>query len=299
MSDISTEYSNSQLIKSSDLTSQFSEDENEDIRSQNDNLSDEDLLNIFSTNENSPKNEEEKVDEIKLYFNSKIQKEEKKIDNQKQIESTPKKSIFKINVSSPSLNESTLLTKKRRGRQTSNKNGKAHDKNSTDNLLRKIQVHYMTFIICFINEILNQLNYQQTFLKLDYEYKKNVSKKFSDFLKNKNLSDIICNKISNKYKKEDINKNKIIYEQIKDDLIFKNLFKENYLEFFKNIYYKSVNKINLIKYGLNKEIILPKNKVKMFKDLIEEKTEEDEDYIKNLHLCVAQNYLPKNTFLMY
>jgi hypothetical protein len=299
MSDISTEYSNSQLIKSSDLTSQFSEDENEDIRSQNDNLSDEDLLNIFSTNENSPKNEEEKVDEIKLYFNSKIQKEEKKIDNQKQIESTPKKSIFKINVSSPSLNESTLLTKKRRGRQTSNKNGKAHDKNSTDNLLRKIQVHYMTFIICFINEILNQLNYQQTFLKLDYEYKKNVSKKFSDLLKNKNLSDIICNKISNKYKKEDINKNKIIYEQIKDDLIFKNLFKENYLEFFKNIYYKSVNKINLIKYGLNKEIILPKNKVKMFKDLIEEKTEEDEDYIKNLHLCVAQNYLPKNTFLMY
>ena len=292
MSDISTEYSNSQLIKSSDLTSQFSEDENEDIRSQNDNLSDEDLLNIFSTNENSPKNEEEKVDEIKLYFNSKIQKEEKKIDNQKQIESTPKKSIFKINVSSPSLNESTLLTKKRRGRQTSNKNGKAHDKNSTDNLLRKIQVHYMTFIICFINEILNQLNYQQTFLKLDYEYKKNVSKKFSDLLKNKNLSDIICNKISNKYKKEDINKNK-------DDLIFKNLFKENYLEFFKNIYYKSVNKINLIKYGLNKEIILPKNKVKMFKDLIEEKTEEDEDYIKNLHLCVAQNYLPKNTFLMY
>ena len=299
MSDISTEYSNSQLIKSSDLTSQFSEDENEDIRSQNDNLSDEDLLNIFSTNENSPKNEEEKVDEIKLYFNSKIQKEEKKIDNQKQIESTPKKSIFKINVSSPSLNESTLLTKKRRGRQTSNKNGKAHDKNSTDNLLRKIQVHYMTFIICFINEILNQLNYQQTFLKLDYEYKKNVSKKFSDILKNKNLSDIICNKISNKYKKEDINRNKIIYEQIKDDLIFKNLFKENYLEFFKNIYYKSVNKINLIKYGLNKEIILPKNKVKMFKDLIEEKTEEDEDYIKNLHLCVAQNYLPKNTFLMY
>ena len=299
MSDISTEYSNSQLIKSSDLTSQFSEDENEEIRSQNDNLSDEDLLNIFSTNENSPKNEEEKVDEIKLYFNSKIQKEEKKIDNQKQIESTPKKSIFKINVSSPSLNESTLLTKKRRGRQTSNKNGKAHDKNSTDNLLRKIQVHYMTFIICFINEILNQLNYQQTFLKLDYEYKKNVSKKFSDLLKNKNLSDIICNKISNKYKKEDINKNKIIYEQIKDDLIFKNLFKENYLEFFKNIYYKSVNKINLIKYGLNKEIILPKNKVKMFKDLIEEKTEEDEDYIKNLHLCVAQNYLPKNTFLMY
>ncbi len=299
MSDISTEYSNSQLIKSSDLTSQFSEDENEDIRSQNDNLSDEDLLNIFPTNENSPKNEEEKVDEIKLYFNSKIQKEEKKIDNQKQIESTPKKSIFKINVSSPSLNESTLLTKKRRGRQTSNKNGKAHDKNSTDNLLRKIQVHYMTFIICFINEILNQLNYQQTFLKLDYEYKKNVSKKFSDLLKNKNLSDIICNKISNKYKKEDINKNKIIYEQIKDDLILKNLFKENYLEFFKNIYYKSVNKINLIKYGLNKEIILPKNKVKMFKDLIEEKTEEDEDYIKNLHLCVAQNYLPKNTFLMY
>lgn len=298
MSDFSTEYSNSQLIISSDLTSQFSEDENEDIQSQNDNLSDEDLLNIFPTNPNSSKYEEDKIDENKVYFNSKIQSEENKINNQKQIESTPKRPIFSINVSSPSLNESTLLTKKRRGRQTSNKSEKTHDKYSTDNLLRKIQVHYMTFIISFINEILNQLNYEQRFLKLDYEYKKNVSKKSFDILKNQNLSEIIRNKISNKYKKEK-NINDKIYEQIKDDLIFKNLFKENYLDFFKNKYYKSVNKINLIQYGLNKEIYLPKKKVKMFKDLIEEKTEEDEDYIQNLHLCVAQNYLPKNTFLMY
>ena len=121
MSDFSTEYSNSQLIISSDLTSQFSEDENEDIQSQNDNLSDEDLLNIFPTNPNSSKYEEDKIDENKVYFNSKIQSEENKINNQKQIESTPKRPIFSINVSSPSLNESTLLTKKRRGRQTSNK----------------------------------------------------------------------------------------------------------------------------------------------------------------------------------
>ena len=57
-----------------------------------------------------------------------------------------------------------LLKKKGRGRQRqmiNNENLKIHDKFSTDNLLRKIQVHYLSFIISILNEILEQLNFQQ------------------------------------------------------------------------------------------------------------------------------------------
>ena len=58
-------------------------------------------------------------------------------------------------------------------------NDKAHLKKiSTDNLLRKIQIHYLSFIISFINDILKYLNYNQRFFKLDYRLKKNVYHNF-------------------------------------------------------------------------------------------------------------------------
>ena len=69
-----------------------------------------------------------------------------------------------------------IWEKKKRGREIKgNKNKlKYHDKNSSDNLLRKIQVHYISFIISFINEILKNLDYNKRFFKLDYKFKFNI-----------------------------------------------------------------------------------------------------------------------------
>ena len=44
--------------------------------------------------------------------------------------------------------------------------------------MRKIQSHYLSFIISFLNNILEILNYKQQFFKLDYEFKRNVKKNF-------------------------------------------------------------------------------------------------------------------------
>lgn len=80
---------------------------------------------------------------------------------------------------------------------------KIHDKNTIDNVLRKIQVNYISFIVSYINDILTNLNYKERFYKLDYSFKQNINKQFVESLKTKNIGEIICNKISNKYKKDE------------------------------------------------------------------------------------------------
>ena len=202
------------------------------------------------------------------------------------------------------LETNNLFKKRGRGNKdsftsSSRKNDKkAHDKYSTDNLLRKIQVHYLSFIISFVNDILKNLNYKQRFLKLDYQFKKNINKKFFDSLKGKTIKEIICNKISNKYKNQSKDTNKIIYEEIKNDKILNNLLSENYLNLFRKIYYKNSEYINLKEYGLDKDILLSKE-VKIFKDLIEAfDSNEEKDYKKNIIKCAIKNYLPNSLFLL-
>ena len=86
----------------------------------------------------------------------------------------------------------------------------------------------------FINEILYNLKFKQRFLKLSYSFKRNVKKEFVNSLKTKDIGEILCNKISDKYKKdENIDKN--IYNEIKEKEIIKKILSENYLLLFKKI----------------------------------------------------------------
>jgi hypothetical protein len=288
----------SQETKSS-YNSKFSENENLDIQTQLNDLSLQKMANIFS-NEN--KNEIEYENDDNLYYVIKTTKEESTKSIQNERNSTPKKPIFNTVITREK--NSNQLTKKKRGRQMvkkpeeNRKNKKTHDKSSTDNLLRKIQVHYMSFIISFINAILKELGYNQRFLKINYEFKKNVNKDFFESLKDKNLSYIIKNEISDKYKTTKKNMNYIIYEEIKNNQILNNILEANYLDIFKNYYYKSVNNINLAQYKIEKEINLPNN-VKMYKNFIKKIFKEDKEYARNLNICVSQNYLSGNMFINY
>ena len=148
----------------------------------------------------------------------------------------------------------TILNKKRRGRvkreryqdelnEEENEDNdyiKIHDKNTADNLLRKIQVHYLNFIVQFLNEILAFLNFRERFLKLSYEFKSNIKKEFVKSLKTKTILEIICTQISNKYKK-DLYYNRNIYEQTKWNKVLNKIYSQNYLLFFRKIYFKSKN----------------------------------------------------------
>ena len=66
---------------------------------------------------------------------------------------------------------------------------------------------------------------------------KNVNNTFFEELKDKALSDIIREEISDKYsKKKILFTNRDIYNQLKNERVLKNLFNENYLSYFKNYY---------------------------------------------------------------
>ena len=202
-----------------------------------------------------------------------------------------------------SQNDSTELTKKKRKRGKENskgsKNAKVHNIFSQDNLLRKIQIHYLNFIISFLNNIIKHLNYDdKKFLKLNYEFKKNVSKNFFNTLKEKTIGEIITNKISIKYKKHEKNTNDIIYQELKENKVLNNLFSENYLKFFKKFYFKSYKIISLKDYGLDKEFVLS-NKVKMYKNLLKDNESLGKNYKKYINKCAIKNFLPNAIFLFY
>ena len=219
---------------------------------------------------------------------------EKEIDSINNSENNEKKELFMIK------KHSNQLTKKKRGRdKKKEQNKKVHDKSSTDNILSKIQNHYLSFIIDFLNNILKYLHYNQKFLKSDYSYRKNINVKHVNQLKMKTLAEIVCFDISSKYKKHQKNENKLICEQIKEKPVLKNILSENYLQFFKKVYYKSQNPINLNEYGLNEEIQL--KKVKMYKDLLEKSGALSEDKIlkKNMDDCLLKHFLPKSKFLFH
>ena len=103
---------------------------------------------------------------------------------------------------------------------------KIHDRNTIDNLLRKVQIHFLTFIIKFLNNVLMALNKKKKFKKLDYKYKRNINKTFVNSLKGKNIGDIISSKINEKYKKIDKDYNKNFFEEYKEDKILSKIFKK-------------------------------------------------------------------------
>ena len=199
--------------------------------------------NIFGFNNSLDKNE------FTLFKDEKDKTEEIILNCRVNLGDTKNEKIKKFIINEE--NNSTQLTKKKtkRGRERTikekenkNKKEKIHDKNTSDNLIRKIQVHYLSFIVSFLNDILKNLNYKTKFLNLNYEFKMNIKKDFVESLKKKTIGEIISNEISIKYKGKEKNFNKNLYDKIKDNDVLNKIFKDNYIKLFKNIYYKSKKK---------------------------------------------------------
>ena len=195
----------------------------------------------------------------------------------------------------------TKIIKQKRGRVRKSlrkEMSKSHDRNTIDNLLRKVQVHYLSFITTFLNNVLIALNKSKKFQKLDYKYKRNIKKTFVNSLKIKNIGDIIGSEISDKYKKFDKNYNKALFEEYKKDEILSELFKKQYLELFRKIYYKKKKKINMKELGINLDQEINLSNAKTFEDLLKEKDNNinDEEYKSNLKKCIIQHFFAKTHF---
>ena len=181
------------------------------------------------------------------------------------------KNLFESNNLLKPLFETTLnkkSTSTKRGRKSdANRNTKKHSATDEDNLTRKIQVHYLSFIINFVNDVIKSMINMKNpplFKFLAYEIKKNVNSKYVYELKSKNISDILQLKVSPKIKIHDESANEKIYQKVIDMCPFLNdFFQQNYLKFFKDYYCRN----NTI-FEVNGKTIQISSRTKSFIDLI-------------------------------
>jgi len=198
-------------------------------------------------------------------------------------------------------NKNKLLNKKRKN---------PHNKFSSDNLLRKVQIHYFSFLISFLNFLLKHFKYDYTFFELDYSIKSNINKyvnkrkivigneneRIINSFNNVTVEKIISQKISKKFELYEENHNLIICEAVKRNKIMYNILKDNHLNIFKKFYFTSIKLINLKEYGLDTCIKLP-NDVETHIDLL--KKFFDFGYKRCINNCILKNYFPKSKFLFY
>lgn len=169
-----------------------------------------------------------------------------------------------------------LYSKKKRGRET--KKGKMsdclHDKHAIDNLQRKVQTHFLNFLVNISNDALTaesrlERDNINSFIKIDHKIIKNVSERFCKKLKSSTIKDILELRISPKFKRYDLNNNKNIinkiYEESQTNWLcdFLNM---RYLNLF--IHYISIKK-SLNKFTFNNKEIICSKDTKPFYNLLE------------------------------
>ena len=265
-----------------------SRNENDSIKNQIENISVDDMVNIFKDNKPT-----EEIDEIPPGGDE---------DEKNEIVTSPKPGEHKTNMFKVSISDGTDDTtqlNKKRGRKSNSEEEKAkeHDKYSPDNIQRKIQVHYQSFIVSSMNDFLESFGFRDKLLHLDYEFKKIVNKKHFDLLINSNIGKIISNQISDKYKKKEKNNNSSLYEYFKTNKVLEKIFNMNYLTFFEMFYMKNERTVDLKIFGIEKVIYLS-DKTKTYYDFLEKlKKKNDEKYIRLINECINKNYLKERPVL--
>ena len=158
---------------------------------------------------------------------------------------------------------------KKRGRKTNKINKKIHSSSDFDNILRKIQVHFLNFITSLLNDIIFYfLREKKFFSKFNYDDKKNVKHDYVESLKLLDVKTLIeAIKISPRYKSDhDINKVKLKF--LTDYSWFKEIFYKKISDIF-ILYYNNREPLNIINVD-GRQIKLSKS-TKTFIDLIQDK----------------------------
>ena len=174
----------------------------------------------------------------------------------------------------------TKLGKKKRGRKAKRINKKVHGAGDRDNIISKIQTHYLNFVINFLNDSIKEFykNKRINFKKFNHADKSNSTYEHVNALKNCTINNLLENlKISNKYKKFDEDFNKKNKEKLIQNSWFQKLFEMKYTTLF--TYYFNDNKPLNEMILFEKKIILT-SKTKSFYDLTEKNKEYKKEFIE-------------------
>ena len=181
----------------------------------------------------------------------------------------------------------TELLQKNRGRKRNKESKKdEHTSWSIDNIIVKVQAHFLDFMISFLNDCVHSFPETQkyTFLKLDRGEKKKVSKKQMDKMKNSTIKDLLEKvKISKKYKQYDENTNKSNLDALMEESWLRQIFHIKFSDLFFYYYNNEQPLKDLTIFGkkliLSKTTesfiaLLQKDKNKIMEDKIVEYTKE-------------------------
>ena len=225
----------------------------------NENIILEEFKKIMDDSKSEETKSEISEDETsKLYFIKKQNNPKNEI--QSTFNSSNNISFFQEKLSKEELftkkiNFKTILHHKRgrksQGKEKRKKNAKrCHGSSDFDNLQRKIQVNYITFLIKLANDAIKTVlgkNSKYFFKDVKYGLKKIVTHKYVEFLKKCKYSDIIQMNISLKNKKLSKNLNKETYMEIcKISPELQKFFDKNYLYIFQKFYCRLKKNQNII-----------------------------------------------------
>ena len=134
------------------------------------------------------------------------------------------------------INQNEINLRKKRGRK-SFRNGikSSHDRYSEDNIIRKIQVNYINFLVDFVNEVLKTIGRKDiSFLSLAHNFTKLISKSHRHNLNSKTLREVFSNDVSPKNTTKNKDYNAKICEQIEKEIrgVSENILSMNFLFFF-------------------------------------------------------------------
>ena len=139
-----------------------------------------------------------------------------------------------------------LIHKKRGKKPLYKRKEHIHTALDNDNILRKIQVHFLTFLVCFTNDYIDSIfkNVHKKniphFRNFDYGIKKIINQEAIEKMKYSTVGEILQKQASRKNKSCAININQITYYklcQLYPELkyiYFNKLFKEFFIEYYYN-----------------------------------------------------------------
>ena len=160
--------------------------------------------------------------------------------------------------------EQSEQEKKRRGKQVKlnakRSKKEMHSSISEDNILTKIQTHFLNFIIFFLNDCVYNYykNRKIKFIKFAHEIKAKVSSKYLNKMKNSTIYDLLTEiEISSKFTRHNKNNNEKNAKILNKIPWFKKIFELKFLDLFQ--YYHNENKqLNKI-FLFEREITLTKD----------------------------------------
>jgi hypothetical protein len=188
--------------------------------------------------------------------------------------------------------EGSIQLKKKRGRRRipNKSERREHNKYSRDNILRKVQIHFISYLLFLFNLLLKHYNIEERVVNINTEDKRTINVKDLNSLKEKTLCGVISSGLSAKFTKKGKDHNQKICEKINDGnyKVLKLILEEKYLKFFKS-YYHNEKTINLKEYSEHEEIIHFSSEPKTLDDLFNKESNRGDEKYKKTVLEVIKN----------